>query len=155
MKRRKNIEATCPVCETVFRARQTGYGYQRTCSNRCGAILRVTTGGYRGYPKGHKPHNFKDRRPLSGNGYQLVYVGPDHPMATKTGYVREHRLVLAETLGRPLTPWEQVHHRNGIKTDNRPENLELWVTNQPTGQRPSEVAHCPTCRCVPIAATPE
>lgn len=46
---------------------------------------------------------------------------------------------MEETIGRYLTPNENVHHINGVKTDNRPANLELWVTSQPKGQRPEDL----------------
>jgi len=58
------------------------------------------------------------------NGYIRIYL-PENPMATKSGYVLEHRLVMATHLGRFLKKNEHVHHINEIRDDNRLENLEL------------------------------
>lgn len=78
------------------------------------------------------------RRHISRQGY--VYLSwRDHPVAGKNGNVLEHRLVMYEMLGRTLLPGESIHHKNGNRADNRPENLELWVTTQPSGQRPEDL----------------
>jgi len=53
--------------------------------------------------------------------------------------ISEHRLVMERALCRKLQPGESVHHRNGIRSDNRFTNLELWTSTQPSGQRASEL----------------
>jgi hypothetical protein len=68
-------------------------------------------------------------------GYVMERVPPGHPMRRRNPYVMQHRLVMAEKLGRWLRSDERVHHLNGDKQDNRPENLELWVDSHPNGQR--------------------
>ena len=81
------------------------------------------------------------------NGYRYVYV-PTHPNSAGDGLIMEHRILMSESLGRPLGKLETVHHKNGIRSDNRIKmghelggcpptccNLELWTKSQPAGQR--------------------
>jgi hypothetical protein len=71
---------------------------------------------------------------VSAQGYVLIWK-PDHPTAHKSGYMLEHRYVMEQMLGRSLYEDENVHHKNGKRDDNRPANLELWTTMQPSGKR--------------------
>ena len=66
-------------------------------------------------------------------GYVMVRC-PSHPRA-QNGYVPEHRLVMEAHLGRYLLPTETIHHKNGIRSDNRLENLELWSAKHHNGSR--------------------
>lgn len=77
--------------------------------------------------KAENNQNWKGGTRRSG-GYVLQRIFPEDffwSMAKGDGYVMEHRLVMAKYLSRCLLPWEVVHHKNGVKDDNRIENLEL------------------------------
>lgn len=107
-------------------------GRGKYCSKAC--TLEVTNkvlaenGIATRIPKGRKPWNTKGFRYTisrkGGNSYKQIHL-PSHPFASKTGYVREHRLVMERHLGRYLSSEEIVHHKNGDTLDNHVSNLEV------------------------------
>lgn len=92
----------------------------------CGCVNRHKRGG--------DHHNWNGGRQSTRRGYSRVF-NPDHPNAMSNGYVLEHVMVMSEHVGRPLLKGETVHHKNGVRDDNRIENLELWSKSHPPGQR--------------------
>lgn len=127
------------VVASANRRRNPDAQETRPCAN-CGTpVTRYVSTGQREFfcsrtcrwENRKKPHV----RQINAAGYALIYVGRDYPGATKNGHILEHRKVMQDILGRPLVDVENVHHKNGVKDDNRPENLELWTRSQPQGQR--------------------
>jgi len=78
--------------------------------------------------KGEKSFSWKGGKITTAQGYVKIYQGMGR-------YKYEHRVVMENFLGRKLYDFESVHHLNGNRSDNRIENLELWMKSQPYGIR--------------------
>lgn len=101
----------CAWCKQPFNTtvtRSTKY-----CNNKCYGFAN----------RGKANRNWKGGRHISQFGHYYIRAPYDHPYKNSSGYIFEHRLVIEKHLGRYLKPTELVHHINGIKTDNRIENL--------------------------------
>ncbi|MEU4576623.1 HNH endonuclease [Nonomuraea sp. NPDC023979] len=103
-----------------------GRGY---CAAHLSRVARV------GHPQVSLPVRKNEGRYVDTDGYVQTHVQEGHPFRTKGQRVPEHRLVMELFLSRPLRAGETVHHKNGIRHDNRIENLELWASTHPYGQR--------------------
>ena len=101
-------------------------------SKSCGC-LRADICAERGRKLNGPRHPRWNGGKTSQHGYVNV-LKKDHPAANACGYILEHRLVMEKHLGRYLTKNETVHHKNGIKSDNRLENLELKIGSHGAGQ---------------------
>lgn len=99
-------------------------GCGRQTRNRTGKHCRLHIQRQRA-GRGVGPAGLKQRPKGSGS----VNAGGYVMHATGGSRIYEHRRVMAELIGRPLETFEHVHHINGIRTDNRPENLQLWVSH--------------------------
>lgn len=123
-KSRKYIWSACVDCG---KERWVRYIKGQALSPRC---PKCSSQVYGRSHIGDKGSNWKGGRYQKCTGYVYVWLSRDDfyaPMLNRTGKMLEHRLVMARHLGRCLQLWEHVHHKNGIKNDNRIENLELTV----------------------------
>lgn len=129
----------------------------RTYLIRAGGQTR-TMGGFAAKPlRGPDHPHWTGGRHENGEGYFLTWVADDHPMAGMrpkgTMYVFEHRLVMAEHIGRPLRRGETVHHINGDRTDNRIENLELHARDHGVGVA-MRCSDCGSTNITPVGLAP-
>jgi hypothetical protein len=125
----KQIWCACPECGRqrwvqLTKLRQRGPKLCKKCSNRAKADAL----------RGSQALNWKGGRySCPRTGYVFIWLAPEDPlycMATTNSYAREHRVVMARHLGRPLEATEHVHHKNGKKDDNRLDNLDLLSPSQ-------------------------
>ena len=81
--------------------------------------------------RGSSHYNWRGGKIPDGKGYMQIYVSSEDSLfiMAQNNHILEHRLIMAQHLGRPLKSWEIVHHLNGIKTDNRIANLGLVNRN--------------------------
>ena len=82
----------------------------------------------KGQNLGEEHWNWKGGKQKTGNGYVHLYM-PNHPNADNRGRIFEHRVVMEKKMGRYLRKAEVIHHINGIRSDNRVNNLRLYTSN--------------------------
>ena len=107
----------CKICNKEFirYPQQIKNGAIHHCSHKCSGLS-------------------KRKRSISTGGYITLRM-PEHPNAMRNGRIYEHQLIMSNKLKRPLQKQETIHHKNGIRSDNRIQNLELWSNHHPRGQK--------------------
>lgn len=112
-------------------------------------VLRRTDTTLRGMGKGPSHPCWKGGEHVNPDGMVEVWIADDHPlvaMRKADGYVLKHRLVMAESLGRPLYAHETVHHEDNDRLHNDLDNLQLRIGNH----GPGVVLQCRSCGSIDL-----
>lgn len=135
----------CGMVRTV-----SGESLRLGSSRSCGCLSQeLAADRIAKWGRGAQHPSWRGGRVTNHSGYVQVTLESTDPLfpygiapmpGSSTRRMLEHRYVMAQMLGRPLRSTENVHHLNGIRSDNRPENLELWTSVQPSRQRQSDLA---------------
>ena len=120
-------------CECGEETTVTGSALRKGATKSCGCLRRELATKY-----GEDNSSWKGGRSIDEQGY-IRLRGVVMPDGSRPDHIFEHRYVFYTNLGRMPLPGENVHHINGDKTDNRLENLELWRSSQPKGQRVADL----------------
>lgn len=123
----------CKVCDKGFKQKRANNADY--CSFSCKKLAASRRN--QGIPiNGPRKHIWGSGH-ITKTGYRIISkMGhPNAVVGKRSGQIQEHVFVMSEYLGRPLRDKETVHHKNGIRDDNRIENLELWDHSHPFGQR--------------------
>lgn len=150
------MEKICPSCKKDFDGHPQRIYCTTTCRNRerekrvaarntaeCSIKICDRPAAKRGWCQTHYARwrlegDLRPEDPIRGAHDETILDG--YRFIRHEGYLRrEHHVVMEGIIGRKLLPGENVHHKNGVRDDNRPENLELWVIKQPKGQRPQDL----------------
>lgn len=126
-------ECRCSCGKTsVVAAQSLKAGLTTSCGHVRNAQTSIRTAERNRANSGMNHPGWKGGRWVNHDGYVVLHRAI-HGGSEK--YKLEHVVVMEQALGRHLFPDETVHHKNGVRHDNRLENLELWLSNHPTGQR--------------------
>ena len=153
------VQLTCKHCGQAFMAKAAYANRRNYCSTKCRGVAMTEASlvtkqciscgkdflsqPYRNVKccsiECSRHGRGKPRRDKNPSGWYIQSKGGYVAKSFGRKTVLQHRHVMEEKLDRPLKPYENVHHINGVKTDNRVENLEIWVSKQPKGQREADI----------------
>lgn len=121
------VRKNCVICgeDYLIRKGKERASVSKYCSRECRGMS----------DRGEGNPNWKGGKYPAADGYVWVHSEKHRGTKGRDARILEHMLVMEEHIGRPLTPDETVHHKNGVRNDNRIENLELWSGRHSRGQR--------------------